>query len=106
MPAVGSMVAGAEEGGLDDESSRRSVWSPNLIFLFMLTTSPYVEPDRLWEPRGRDVIGIAWVCYESWSCCVKGKSDLSILSCLSNPLRPGMPDHTTTGKEYRLFDDG
>ena len=106
MPAVGSTVAGAEEGGLDDELSRRSVWSANLIFSFMSTTLPYVERDRVWEPRGRDMIGIAWVCYESWSCCVKGKSDLSILSRLSDPLRPGTPDHTTTGEEYQLFDDG
>ena len=51
-------------------------------------------------------MGIAWVCYESWSCCVKGKSDLLILSRLSDPLRPGMPDHTTSGEEYRLFGDG
>ena len=106
MPTVGSTVAGAAEGGLDDESLRRTVWSPNLIFLFVSTTSPYVEPDQVWEPRGRDMIGIAWVSYELWSCCVKGKSDLSILSRLSNPLRPGMPDHTTTGEEYRLFNDG
>ena len=28
------------------------------------------------------------------------------LSRLSDPLRPGMLDHTTTGEEYRLFDDG
>ena len=52
------------------------------------------------------MIGIACVCYKLWFCCVKDKSDLSILSRLCDPLQPGMPDHTSTGEEYRLFGVG
>ena len=81
-------------------AARQVIWLQQL--LLDLGLSQVNEPTRVYNDNTASLSLSKNPINHDWAKHI----DIIYLSRLSDPLRPGMPDHTTTGEEYRLVDDG